>query len=350
MAHRMFKDKPTIDFQDAVVREVAKTGEPEKVDGLFTGRIPRDAKYEILRRIVVDGRKRPNGDMAPCPMCTPNRFLEGDLVHLYEMKVVAVIGRCCAAHAAEADRAYKRAEAIRYEEDYLMAALPFVRAKIAAVKEMGSIAGQALTLYRKFRKEMPELQQMLRTIKDRQNAQLVLHEILEAEELETKSDYVGPRGFRGGVLSRDIQFGPLGGTTAVIKDYNPVKELGDVDRNINFTGFEGDADAAVLFVADMTPEQRRASVFGLQHADRAFEKFVRRTRDCVSFFSRENIERLGRFGAHHLNHQPFEASYRHGGKGAVIQFRHAGTSCLITAPPDLWDFKVDWEMVPYKKS
>jgi hypothetical protein len=347
MAHRVFRDKPSTIFCDEIVEAIRKTGEPEKCPELYTDRVPKDAKYEILRRIVIDGKKRPNGDYAPCPMCTPNRFLEGDLVYLPEMQATAVIGRCCAAHAAQANREYEARERIRREEDYLLEAFKLLGAKTAAIKSAQPVAGHALALYRKFRKNMPELQRILRGIKERGNAQLVLHEILHSKESGDESDYFGPRGFGGsGHLaadSRDINFGPLLGTTALIKDYNPVKELRDVEQNIGFLGVHDDEEEALNFIAAMSPEERTASVASLELAEKRFARFAARLRDCLAFFSEENISRLGRFGSHPLNHQPFKASYKPAGTTGMVQFMYNRNTCIISVLSDFARFDPAWE-------
>ena len=61
---------------------IVKTGQPELCDELFRGRLPNDVEYRILKRVDIDRRKRPKGDLAPCPMCTSNRFLRGSLVYV----------------------------------------------------------------------------------------------------------------------------------------------------------------------------------------------------------------------------------------------------------------------------
>ena len=353
MAVRRFKEKPSNLFCDEVVRQISNTGEPEKVDGLYNDRIPKSAEYEILRRVFIDGKKRPNGDMAPCPMCSPNRFLEGDLVWVREMNVVALIGRCCARYAAQADRAFKVAETKRMQEDFLLAALLLIPRKLETVASARSLAEQTITLYRKLRTQMPELQQILRDRKERSNAELVLHEVIHTkDDEEAESDYFGPAGFRGRgereAMSRDIRFGFMMGTTALIKNYNPVRELADVERSLNVTGISAGEAEAIDFVAALTDRERVATVASLQNADKGFEKFMKRAKDCVAFLSEANIQRLNEFGTHPLNHQPFEAAYKMVGKNRVIQFRYQNTSCVITVPPGLGNATFEWKAVEYK--
>ncbi|MGB5086078.1 MAG: hypothetical protein WBO09_16095 [Methylocystis silviterrae] len=353
MAHRVFKDKPSKFFCDDVTEFISKTGEPEKHPDLYTGRIDSNEEYEILRHIIIDGRKRPNADMAPCPMCSPNRFLEGDLVYLRNIKVAAVIGRCCAVHAAQAERQYKIEERKFYEETYLLEAFKFLASKRDTILAGRSVAEQVLKAYRTFRRDMTDLQARLRTIKERGNARLVLYEILRDEDSEKESDYYGPAGFRGrgdsSAESRDIDFGFLDGTTALLKNYQPVIELNDIDRNISFLNFKGDEEDAMNLIAAMTDAERRATVASLQLADSKYEKFSKRVQDCLDFFAPENIERLNKFGTHPLNHQPFKASISRGQRRRVVHFKEGRVSCSIILSENLYEFDYAWEMVPFKQ-
>lgn len=349
MPHRVFKDAPTTFFCDEVSEFIGKTGQPEKHPDLYTAPIPKDAPYKILRKIKIDGKKRPDGDMAPCPMCSPNRFLEGELVHVPSLQAVAVIGRCCATHAAQAEREFKIREAKKFEEDYLLAAFPFLASKRATIVRARSIAEQTQKMYRTFRRDMPELQARLRTLKERSNARLVLYEQISPEG-EGAEDYIGPAGFRGSGAQnqfRETDFGFIAGTTALIKDYQPVRELNDVDRNISFLDFDGDEEAAINFIAAMTDRERHATVHSLKLADARYEKFAQRIQDCLAFFSPENIARLNRFGTHPLNHQPFAARVKVINKRHFVEFEDHG-KCSIAFNPDLAKFDFRWEMIPFK--
>ncbi len=355
MPHRIFKSEPTKFFCDEVSDFIGKTGQPEKHPDLYTGPISKDATYTILRKIKIDGKKRPEGDMAPCPMCSPNRFLEGELVHVPSLQAAAVIGRCCATHAAKAENEFKVREAKKYEEDYLLAAFPFLVAKRVTIARARSIAEQTQKMYRDFRRDMPELQGRLRTLKERSNARMVLYEPIGAHDGDegTTYDHFGPAGFHGsrakGQQFREIDLGFIVGTTALMKDYQPVKELNDVDRNISFLNFVGDEAAAVDFISNMTDKERRATVASLKLADSRYEKFAKRLQDCLAFFSAGNIQRLNRFGTHPLNHQAFATRIKMIGKRQFVEFEDHG-KCSIAVNPNLTKFDFSWEMIPFKKA
>ncbi len=356
MAHRIFKDKPTKFFCDDVTEFIRKTGEPEKHPELYTGRIDPNEEYEILRHVKIDGKKRPNGDKAPCPMCTPNRFFEGDLIYLKRMHVATVIGRCCAVHAQQAEQRYKQEQKKFNDESYLLEAFKYLASKRATISAARSVAEQTLDAYRKFRREMPDLQERLRAIKERGNAQMVLYEIIEPteEDEQKESDYFGPAGFRGrgdfGAQSRDIDFGYMRGTTALIKIYQPVTELNDIDRNISFLNFDGDEEDALNFIAAMSDSERRATVASLQLADQKYVRFSERVQDCLAFFSPDNIDRLNCFGSHPLNHQPFSASISVTWKRRIVRFKEGMVTAFIPINAELYEFDFSWKLVPFKKS
>ncbi len=82
------------------------------------------------------------------------------------------------------------------------------------------------------------------------------------------------------------------GTTVLMKDYQPIRELNDVDRNISFLNFDGDEEAAINFISNMTEPERRATVASLHLAEQNYKKFSDRVQDCLIVFTPENIARL----------------------------------------------------------
>jgi hypothetical protein len=131
---------------------IADTGQPELIPALNHGAIPKDTKYSILRKVHIDRKKRPNRDMAPCPMCTKNRFLHGSLVFLYELGVSTVIGHCCADQVDIAEREYKAGRLQHWQEDYLLGALPHVSDKLDTVNQLAPFAQELQRVYRIIRR------------------------------------------------------------------------------------------------------------------------------------------------------------------------------------------------------
>jgi hypothetical protein len=344
---RRFRTRPTGTFIEEVVAHIKRTGQPETIEALYHGRLPSNAKYRILRKIEIDGKKRPNGDLAPCPMCTPNRFLSGAIVWLYDLQVCAVIGHCCAEHASEAEREFKREEKKRYEEDYLLLALPTLDQKKSVLSALEPDTREALCVYRKFRKGCRLLQTHLRHLNRTGEGRLLITEVLQNSDSEEESDYFGPAGFKGrgagGTETRDHDFGHLTGATALLSNYNPVDELAHIKRQIDSFEFSGSEENALDFIVSMTPQQRQAAVAIFQEIDASYVKFITRLLDFLSFFDRENVERLHRYGVHQLNNFPFEARYEIWKQypRIVFRLRSQETSIVIGIFADQLNFR--WE-------
>jgi hypothetical protein len=347
--HRVFRSEPTHTFIDEVLDIIRETGQPELCEGLFHGRIPSDVPYKILHRIDIDRKKRPQRDMAPCPMCTPNRFLGGSLVYVPSLQVAAVIGHCCAQHAAVAERAFKAERLLKWEEDYLLAAMPFIESKQQSAETARPIAAEVQRVYRHLRARAPTTHALLRRLNERYHGRLLLQDFDE-RSAEEHRDYLGPAGFgRGNAEVREISLGEIIGTTAVLREYKPVKELYDVIRTINSVNFAGDEMAAIEFIATMSAEQRRATVATLQLADAYYDKFVRRIRDFIEFFSDTSVARLNTFGTHRLNPQSFSIEARLGKTTRVIKINSTGENCTIAIDKKIFSFDFAWKMIPYSK-
>jgi len=312
-AARRFRDDPTSLFVDAIADHIKRTGEPETAPGTYKGAIDRGARYRILRPVDIDRRKRPQGDMAPCPMCTSNRFLRGVIAYFMDLGFVAVIGHCCAEHAEDAERTFKTEELKRRQEDFLLLALPALGAKRESLGRLRGLASEAQSVYRKFRKAAPGLHQHLREVAGHHRGRLVLYEILSTadEEIPTE-DYVGPAGFRGrGRLStetRDHDFGILDGLVATLRDYAPQRELDDAIRTADSFDFAGGEAEAIEFIAalDDDPVRRRAAVATCQGLDMYYARFQERLTDFRAFWAPENIERLRRYGNSEFSNFAFD--------------------------------------------
>jgi hypothetical protein len=349
--YRPFPDRPSGTFVQEVAEKIKETGQPELVVGLYRGKIDRSANFRILRKIQIDRKKRPNGDMAPCPRCgREDHFLEGVLAWFHQLQFCAVIGHCCATHVAldAAEREFKWREKRDYEETYLLEGLPKLATKHDALTMLRSPCGEAIKLYRQFRREAPAIHQHLRQLKAQRGGHLVLTEVLRGGELdEEDNDYVGPAGFRGRgglqVETRDIDLGFIEGQTAVARDFNPMKKLDNTDRVLMSFGLLPTAEQALDLIAEhMNEHQRRAAVAILQEVDRGFAKVTQSLADFWQFFTEPNISRLNKYGMHPENPLPFETHYRSGQGRTLVTFKHRGKECRLLFADKFAKFRVDW--------
>jgi hypothetical protein len=162
---------PSTILQDQWMKFIAETGQPELIQELNHGPIPKDANYKILKRVYIDRKKRPNRDMVACLMCyAKNKFLRGSLVFIYDMNISAVIGRCCANNVDMAEREYNADRLLYWQEDYLIDALPYVTEKIETVNQLRPFAEELQRIHRKIRRDASSFHGTLRSLKDRNNA------------------------------------------------------------------------------------------------------------------------------------------------------------------------------------
>jgi hypothetical protein len=351
---RIFRSRPSGVFVEEFIAHVKQTGQPETFEGLYHGRLPSNTKYRILRKFDIDGKKRQSADMAPCPMCTPNRFLHGALVWLYELQMAAAIGHCCAEHANEAEKAFKHEEERRRQEDYLLVALPWLDRKKAVIEQLQPAAKEALRVHRKLRKGCGRLLQHLRHLIKLSGGRLYVIENLRSSEDEASGDYFGPAGFRGRgsgqIETRDHDLGHLNGTTALLSAYNPTKELAHVKRQVESFDFTGNEEEALNFIVSMTPEQKRAAVAIFQEIDRHYLKFIARLVDFSNFFERGNIEALHRYGTHPLNTFKFRATYDSWKGLPQVRFSTGGSETSIVIGLDVDNLNFRWEAPLFEKS
>jgi hypothetical protein len=312
---RPFKDRPTGIWIDETVQRIKQTAEPEGIESLFRNQIPKNAKFRTLKHLItIDGKKRPKGDNAPCPMCTPNRFLTGSLVWFPDLQFCAFIGNCCANDdvLAEAEKERKWRERRDDEETYLLATLPLVGPKLTVLESLKPVALEAVRSYRKIRTGVPLVHDQLRKIKQEYGGQLTLTQIIRDEQNEN-DDYFGPAGLKGrgkdAVETRDHTFGSFTGHIAVIKDYNPVKELETINRKLLAIAAHGSEAEALNFIVKMTERERHVAVVILRDVEESIHKFKARLKDLASFYTRENAENFNTFFTNELNNIYYKVEF-----------------------------------------
>lgn len=345
--YRPFRTRPSGVWVQRVLDHIRKTGAPETFVGLYGGKIDRDARFFILRKVLIDRHKRPNGDKAPCSRCgCDDKFLDGALAWFPDLQFCSVIGHCCAAkeHVDEAEREYKWREKRDKDESYLLENLPKLYRKAAALDALRPSAAEARRIYRQFRHEMRELHQHLREIKSRRGGQLTVAQILR--DTETDSDYFGPAGFKGRgpreIESRDIELGVICGLTAVEKNYDPLKAIDEALRVIDSYEMRFTESAALNFITRMDEAKRHAAVHIVKLADRHYSNISQKLSDFWSFFSRGNIELLHIYGTHPDGPLAFEASYQSDGERTLVTIRRRMQSCRLSFANELAEQTVNW--------
>jgi hypothetical protein len=262
-----------------------------------------------------------------------NKFLKGWFVYLPNRQAITAIGCECADNEmlVAANRDYKARRDRELEEDYLLANLPLVPAQLAVIVAIRPTALEALRVYRLFRRNGAPFHRQLRRVKQR-GGQLILSEEITGELAAT-----GPRGYRGtsGVSTRDIQFGMLGGTTALIGDYSPVKELDQITAALNHQNRGETEDAALEYIVTLNDAARRRAYVELTEAARSYSKFRNRLIDFVEFFEPDNIARVKTWASHPTHPQPFEVSLMERSRMTILVMRRGNERFQVVLDADL---------------
>ncbi|HEY3909815.1 MAG TPA: hypothetical protein VGM07_07985 [Stellaceae bacterium] len=333
---RVFRTPPGNYLIEEFLAHIRSTGQPETFPGLHRGPIAKTEPFSLLKRFEIDRRKRPDGDLAPCPMCQPNKYLRGSLVYLSDLRAVAAIGHCCAdkENLAIADREYRERIARDLEDDYLIAHIPLISAYLSVVARVRPAAREAERIYRSFRNAGASFQRPLRLLK-KVGGLLALD-----EQLQVPADIAGPAGFRSRarIINQKIEFGFLRGMIALSSDYDPVRELDRIITAVRLYN-HGETDNALLdYVTGLDPQSRRVATIKLREAGIGYSKFQNRIADFCNFFTPANIGLLNKWASHPVNPYRFEAYLN----DSRCTFRRHGEYWSILLDPILYACESPW--------
>lgn len=348
-SYRIFNTKPLPTFVEQVREQIRQHGQPELIPDLRHDHIDKSEFFEILAEIDIDPLKRPEGDLAPCPMCQPNKFLGGRLCWFPGIECCAIIGHCCADkdHSAEAERKYKEASVLKWQEDYFLAAFPLVPEKLQKLHLLRPKAEEALRLHRKFRKDANQLMMLLRE-QLRGDGRLTVHFEIERQAASGE----GPQGFRGRDTVFDTHdYGVLAGSVALRASYNPVAELETMVAALAVWNAGTSQEDIIDAIVSMNEAQRQRGYAVLTNVDhRLFPAFQSKLEDFEGFFDPENLRRLDSWGCDHRNPNRVEASSRMlGGIGRQVQISGAGCLTRVVIGEALHTPVYEWPKVPKRK-
>lgn len=342
--HWRFVKAPELEFIQRVRAHIKETGQPETLPELFHGKIPKDTIFTILEKIDVPRNKRPDGDLAPCPMCASNKFLDGRLVHFPSLECVALIGHDCAdreiSRQAEEEWARKRQE--NEELDFLLSVAPVVPAMLAALTELRPLAEGARDLFLRFRKKAASVHRDLRrTIAG--SGQLEVAEVISSQMAA-----VGPAGFRGssGVQTRAIVFGVLQGTTAVRTEFDPVRPIDMALEHLRPLLCGSSQDAIIEFVYGLEPKDRTFAVGFIKEAGRTYAKVTAMLSDFRDFFDRDNLANISAWGAHENSINPVKVVDREVAGQREVLITGTQAAVVLKPDPELWTFSARWPEIP----
>lgn len=345
--HRIFRERPIEAFSLAFLDYVRNTGDPESFPGLYMGRINKDEPFFLLKKFEIEKKKRLDGKKAYCPRCNQHdKYLRGDLAWFPNLMACAAIGNCCAGHdvANEADKEFKARTNQEHRETYLLSNLPLMAAKIKAAKRLRRSVEAALAVYRQFRLEVPKVHHQLRGAKVNHGGHLIVTKILRSKEQDTEHDYFGPAGFRrgGNVEAQETDLGLMSGQIALIKDFQPEKELDAIQRQLESIGSSFSDEETMDFILKHDAHRLNVAVVILQSADEKFAKLSSRLTEFWSFFTRANIELINRYGAHEESPLNVQTSFAVKNGRIEVRFKTRDQFCRLMFDLDATTVDVGW--------
>jgi hypothetical protein len=350
----VYKKEPGPDLYKRLLEFIRETPRPENFPGLHPGPIAEDEPFTILGNIDVNKARRPAGDLIPCAMCTPNRFLSGKFIFVPALECVTIIGHCCAdqVNMEHAVRVFDAKTQKDREESYLLRALPVVPQKILAIGAIKPVTAEATRVHGKFRREAAHIQKYIRDIKKAGGSLTVEEQLPEQEEEDGNRETVGPRGFgRGADRIRVHQIGSLHGMIVALDHYDPTTELAAIKNKLSGCFWSESEEDILYHVADLQDGERQALTGRIRTADQEYSKFTKRLAEFVSFFDAANIRQLHAWGSHALNNLAIEAMIDQpakmpaGSRRYVIGNRQGRATIIIA--PQMWLPFPSWEYLDF---
>lgn len=322
---------------DEIMEAIGNHGAPEQVEALHHGPISKDEPFLIVRDVSIPRGRRSDGRLAPCPMCQPNKFLEGRLVWFSQLEALAVIGHCCANREtrAAAEREFRVREAKRHAEEYLLETLPKLSSIRVGYEQLMPRAAAAQAAYDQFRKDGAAFQKALRQA-TKNNGLLTVTEIIGPRVAG------GPSGMRTAgstVETRDVTFGALTGLTAIASQCWLAKEATTVGEALGTLPDIHSDDAVLDFITTLDDAKLQSCERLLRDAQTRISKIAATLNDAMNFYSVANAKRISAWGAHPDAPMRLRASCRHSKVLGKIEFEiinEQGRRVGILLPPAFW--------------
>jgi hypothetical protein len=290
------------------LEHVNATGQPETFPTLSRTTPSALSRPIFIRQFSVERRKRPDGDMAPCPICSPNdpKYLhDGYLVWYPDEGVIRAIGPECGDTVfggtayAEAKSKFEIEERERRAIDFIEKNLRKVLPMIVALEAIKPAVREAERLYSDFTGQAPKIHEKLRRV--RGSGGLL-------EKTTAVASRSGPRGLGSAGASRAEVLGGLHDTSILKTKLTLLRDWND----------------AFLWACDHAPSlQLLEKVVGiLRRCSATYVKLVAQL-DCFgSFFSRPLFHLLDEWGRHEGNDFDLSATV----EGGAFNLRHRSTT------------------------
>lgn len=326
------------DLVDRICAHIATSGEPETLTELHPGPIGKDEPFLIVRELSIPRDRRADGRMAPCPMCQPNKFLDGRLVWFTNLQALAAIGHCCAGRDTRlaAEREFRAREAKARAEDFLLQALPGLAALRAVGANLAPRVDATQTVFDRFRNAGAAFQRALRQATRGSG-------ILSVAEIIGPRLQGGPSGLRTSgstVETRDVSFGILSGPAAVASRCAVADDLAAVVGLLAVFPPIVDEDGALDYLAALDDTALLACERRLRDIQNKLGEIGTRLDDIAAFFTAANAARISAWGSHRDAPIRMRASCRLSRLENQVEFEivggEGGRRVGLLLPPAFW--------------
>lgn len=342
-----FSTRPSDALIDAFLQHVRDSGEPESFLSITTTKPKPDSRPVFLRRFSIERKRRRDGDMAPCPICSPAspKYLhEGYLTWYPDECVIRAIGPECGdtffggTQYAEAKTAFDLVERERLAVEFLHKNLPKALSMLVALRSLEDAAVEAERLHHQLRKDGPRIHARLRKIKLAGGA-ISVSIVREKARKKDDARSVGPRGFGKADSDYDSTeevFGHLPDTSALLAKFEPRAELQElIDALLELPQLQS-GDQAFLWACDASESLDRleGAVAKLRSCAGGYVRLTDRLDRFAEFFSETLFSQLHLWGQHEENMFNLAAEAGHG----VFRLEHAerwNDRDCVTLRPDM---------------
>lgn len=280
----VFPTPPDGELVMAFRKHVGATGQPETFHNISTARPPKDGELIVLHHpIDIERGKRPDSDMAPCPICSPGKpkyLTGGTLIWCEATQAIYAIGPKCSVTLWEDGRLnravnlYLQTESAKANASGLVAALALIPAQRTWISNHRSMAEKAERYQKNFAKQAPKLR---------------------------------------GALSRGLRSKTA--ATAQIKGDNFLRgswkltndlDMADLALGSAITAAGEDSEAYVL---GLTPSGVSERLSKIKSPITTLKRTADRMADAAAFLSAKNCEHIGKWGASGTAPMSFKATY-----------------------------------------
>lgn len=277
-----FKSRPSGVVVEAFECHVRETGCPETFDRISTTRPPPTGGLVVLTEFHAQKGKRPRGDFAPCPICSPDspQFLHGLLIWCEATSAIYAIGMDCG-HTLDREgrldnalSAYNRQEARRRLEDQLLEQLPLVPRMRRWIAAHMPVAEAADRLSHGFRRRAPLVYKVVKQAFDR-NGELPVRQPEGEQPPAEPIRLVGP--------------------SFVKTSFGAEVRLKRTDELLLALDNGEDELGCIEAIGRMPEVQLVKALKFLKTAEREVAKVFELLADCADFVSPENMARLAQW-------------------------------------------------------